>query len=213
MQLRTTLYTEQAKRMPQSGKHVIGQFDANHMVVYQAYKPSIGKYASQANQLGGSEYSFTRMSWIKPNFLWMMYRCGWATKLDQESVLALWLKREYFEQILATAVHSSYKPGREPSEKEWKQKLANSDVCLQWDPDHAPYGNKLNRRAIQLGLRRETLQRFATEWIVEIQDITNFVVAQRKCLETRRLDQLIVPEEDVYLITNPDSIQNLGMIN
>ncbi|MFT5999906.1 MAG: hypothetical protein ACI81P_002365 [Neolewinella sp.] len=35
-------------------------------------------------QLGGPAFSYQRMSWIKPNFLWMMYRCGWAKKQDQE---------------------------------------------------------------------------------------------------------------------------------
>jgi len=24
-----------------------------------------------------------RMTWIKPNFLWMMYRSGWASKKNQ----------------------------------------------------------------------------------------------------------------------------------
>ncbi|MBQ1688320.1 MAG: DUF4291 family protein [Lachnospiraceae bacterium] len=28
----------------------------------------------------GSHFSMNRMSWIKPSFLWMMYRCGWGTK-------------------------------------------------------------------------------------------------------------------------------------
>ncbi|WP_425365083.1 DUF4291 family protein [Eubacterium ruminantium] len=28
----------------------------------------------------GSHFSMNRMSWIKPSFLWMMYRCGWCGK-------------------------------------------------------------------------------------------------------------------------------------
>ncbi|MFM7854759.1 MAG: DUF4291 family protein [Flammeovirgaceae bacterium] len=27
--------------------------------------------------------SLNRMTWMKPNFLWMMYRSGWATKHNQ----------------------------------------------------------------------------------------------------------------------------------
>jgi hypothetical protein len=29
------------------------------------------------------------MTWIKPSFLWMMYRCGWGAKEGQESVLVV----------------------------------------------------------------------------------------------------------------------------
>ena len=54
------------------------------------------------------------MSWIKPNFLWMMYRCGWATKEGQEVVLALWLRRAGFNELLASAVPSSHDPHRYP---------------------------------------------------------------------------------------------------
>jgi hypothetical protein len=31
--------------------------------------------------------------------------------------------------------------------------VARSEVRLQWNPDHDPTGNKLERRALQLGLR------------------------------------------------------------
>ncbi|HBY80241.1 MAG TPA: DUF4291 domain-containing protein, partial [Cyanobacteria bacterium UBA11148] len=70
---------------------------------------SIGHFAAQHGYFGG-EFSLKRMSWIKTNFLWMMYRSGWGTKADQEVVLAIWLKRSAFEEILAAAVPSSYVP-------------------------------------------------------------------------------------------------------
>jgi hypothetical protein len=70
---------------------------------------------------------------------------------------------------------------------------------LQWDPDHNPYGTKLERRAIQLGLRGEVLRQFATDWIV---DITPFAAAQRKYVEARELDKLTVPVERVYLVAD-----------
>ena len=37
------------------------------------------------------------MSWIKPNFLWMMYRCGWAAKENQKSVLAISINKTDFD--------------------------------------------------------------------------------------------------------------------
>ena len=44
------------------------------------------------------------MSWIKTNFLWMMYRSGWACKPGQERVLAVRITREGFDSILAKAL-------------------------------------------------------------------------------------------------------------
>lgn len=44
------------------------------------------------------------MSWIKTNFLWMMYRCGWCTKKNQERVLAVRITREGFDTILSKAL-------------------------------------------------------------------------------------------------------------
>ncbi|WP_458785448.1 DUF4291 family protein [Vallitalea sediminicola] len=30
----------------------------------------------------GSSFKLNRMTWVKPSFLWMMYRSGWAKKPD-----------------------------------------------------------------------------------------------------------------------------------
>ena len=99
------------------------------------------------NRFGGDRFSYDRMSWIKTNFLWMMYRCGWCTKKGQERVLAVWITREGFDAILSKAL-----TGHDERERGLNQK---SPVRLQWDPDHAPCGGQERRRAIQLGLRNE----------------------------------------------------------
>jgi hypothetical protein len=148
----TEPYLAQVGRWPRTGRHILAQFDAETVVVYQAYKPSIGRFAAEHGSFGG-EFSFTRMSWIKPNFLWMMYRSGWGTKEGQEVTLAVTLRRTAFDAILAGAVHSTFVPEVYGSRSEWEQALARSAVRLQWDPDHSPTGAKLERRAIQLGLR------------------------------------------------------------
>jgi hypothetical protein len=45
--------------------------------VYQAFKPAIGRYAVAHQRFTGCpDYSVTRMTWIKTNFLWMMFRCA-----------------------------------------------------------------------------------------------------------------------------------------
>src|SRR6185503_10472687 len=129
------------KRWPVAGRHIMAQFNAETVVVYQAYRPAIGRYAAQHQHFGG-EFSFSRMSWIKPNFLWMMYRSGWGTKEGQEITLAVRLRRKAFGEILQQAVLSSYVPEVYLSQDNWKKRLAESLVRLQWDPDHDPCGKK-----------------------------------------------------------------------
>jgi hypothetical protein len=50
------------------------------------------------------------------------------------------------------------------SREEWQDQVKESSVRLQWDPDHDPFGNKLERRAIQIGLR-EILLNFLLKMI------------------------------------------------
>ena len=178
MKLIVEPYVAQQEHWPAAGRHILAQFDTQTVVVYQAYRPSIGRYAATHGRFGG-EFRFSRMSWIKTNFLWMMYRSGWGTKAEQEVVLAIWLMRAAFDEILERAVHSSFVPEVYTHEAHWKQALAESSVRLQWDPDHDPAGTWLERRAIQLGLRDAMLQKYAYEWIADIEDISEFVAQQR----------------------------------
>lgn len=194
--MKTESYEAQTARWPTSGRHILAQFDDESVVVYQAYRPSIGNYAATNGDFLGGGFSLERMSWIKPNFLWMMYRCGWAEKEGQEVVLAITLRRTAFDEILAAAVPSSHDPRRYATPEDWKLAVQRSDVRLQWDPDHGPGGQPLARRAIQLGLRGQVLAQFAKPWLLGIEDITRFVREQHAVY--RRGDVLVTPREDVY---------------
>lgn len=195
--LRLEPFQAQAARWPTAGRHVLAQYDDDSVVVYQAYKPSIGRFAAERGYFGGS-FSLSRMSWIKPNFLWMMYRCGWATKEKQEVVLAVWLARDAFDRILSLAVPSTFWDHVYPDRAAWQADVARSDVRLQWDPDHDPHGTPVTRRAVQLGLRGDALARYAREWIRRIEDITPFVREQHQRLQAEGPAALTLPQEQVY---------------
>jgi Domain of unknown function (DUF4291) len=201
MNLETEPYLDQLARWPTSGKHILAQFDDTSIIVYQAYCPAIARFAVK-NQRFGGKFSFERMSWIKPNFLWMMYRSGWASKQDQEHILAIRIPRTCFDQLLREAIASSFRASGFALEAEWNAAIARSEVRLQWDPDHDPAGNKQERRAVQLGLRGETLEKFGHEWIVEIQDITAFVKEQAH----RSHKELLLPREEVYEVYHADQV-------
>ncbi len=194
--LKITPYAEQALTWPQSGRHILAQFDDDSIVVYQAYRPAIACFAVEHQHFGG-EFSFSRMSWIKPNFLWMMFRSGWACKEGQEHVLAVRLKRSFFDEVLEASVASSFAGSRYDSHGKWQGAVAQSDVRLQWDPDHDPNGHCLERRAVQLGLRGETLRRFGQTELVGIEDVTPFVIEQREFLK-EGFKGLHTPDEQIY---------------
>lgn len=194
-------YLEQRARWPAEGRHILAQFDDESVVVYQAYRPEIGLDAAAHGRFGPA-WSRERMSWIKPNFLWMMYRSGWAEKPGQEVVLALWLRRAGFDRILADAVPSAHDDDAVTREQ-WQAAIKRSDVRLQWDPDHGPGGAPERRRAIQLGLRGAVLRSFADEWLLAVEDVTPLVRAQRDHARAPRLDALMLPAERVYPVADP----------
>jgi hypothetical protein len=129
----------------------------------------------------------------------MMYRCGWATKPGQEMVLGLRIRRRFFDQVLASAVASTWRPAQYPTREEWKAAVEASDVRLQWDPDHDPLGAPLERRAVQLGLRGSTLKAFAADELLEVIDMAPFVHAQRPlALALARDGGMRMPVERIY---------------
>ena len=197
MKLSTERYVDQVATWPSEGRHILAHYDADSIMVYQAYRPSIGEYAIRHHKFGG-DFSYARMSWIKPNFLWMMYRSGWGTKEGQETTLGLRLRLEFFDSILAQAVASRYQSAH-ASREEWKASLASSNVRLQWDPDHHPFGNALARRAIQLGLRGPVLEEFGKRELIEIIDMTEYVSEQRALLSRVGIGVLRTPVERVYV--------------
>jgi hypothetical protein len=195
----TARYRDQSAIWPASGQHILAHYDDTSVIVYQAYRPSIGKYAVEHQHLGGPDFSLSRMSWIKPNFLWMMYRSGWGTKEGQEITIGLRLTTRFFESILEQAVPSAFDERLFANHAEWKASVAESEVRLQWDPDHSPTGAKLERRAIQLGLRGEMLRRMTRDELLEVIDFAEFVRRQRAFIDSADQDQLETPSERAYI--------------
>lgn len=203
--LPTASYAEQSQRWPSSGRHILAHFDAETIVVYQAYNHAIGSHAVSHGRFGG-DFSYSRMSWIKPNFLWMMYRSDWGQAQGQEVVLAVRIKRRFFDSLLEQAVASSFGASLLPNRADWQAAVDRSDVRLQWDPDHLPTGAKCERRAVQLGLRGAALEAYGRNEMVEIIDMSSFVAAQRAYASTWQDGRLMTPIEHVYDVQGAESV-------
>lgn len=194
MNLQTIPYHSYEKELPQEGSFILGQRRADNIFVYQAFNDRIADYAIANQKFGGQDYSFNRMTWIKPNFLWMMYRSGWAEKdSNQKRILAIEMSFEGFKELLTDGILTSYDKSF-GDEQTWREQLNNSNVRIQWDPDHDYKGDKLNRRAVQIGIKNDALHKFNNEFIKSIQDITGFVKEQKAQIDNHHKDFLVIHE-------------------
>ncbi|MFI9213226.1 DUF4291 domain-containing protein [Streptomyces sp. NPDC053253] len=141
------------------------------VTVYQAYRPEIGLPAARDGRFPAA-WKRDRMTWIKPSFLWMMYRCGWGLKEGQETVLAVEITREGFEWALRNSCLSHYVRGHHPDQASWKRQLRQAPARVQWDPERDPHLRPLPHRSLQLGLSGEASRRYADEWTVSVTDVT-----------------------------------------
>ena len=206
-------YIDQSKRLPKTGRQIIGSIEQDNIIVYQAFNAAIADYAVEHQKFGGNSYSFNRMSWIKPGFLWMMYRSGWATKEYQEKILAITLLVNHVKTILSQATISSYDEQMYASKEEWKSELDRTSVRLQWDPDHNPFGVKQERKAIQIGMKGDILKQFCTDWIIAIDDITSFVKTAYEKVQSNNIEDLMIPYEEILVLEDEDLEKRIGIIN
>ena len=143
--------------------------------------------------------------------LWMMYRAGWASKEHQQKILAITLPISHFKTILSNATISSYTDELFESHDEWKHELEKTEVRLQGDPDHDPFGNKQERKAIQLGMKGNMLKQFCTEWITKIEDITDFVQGEYEKVKANNINDLNIPFEELIVIDDEKINNRIGI--
>ena len=141
--------------------------------VYQAYGADIAIPALTAGRFV-APFSTRRMTWIKTSFNWMMYRSGYATKSRQEFVLGIDITRTGFEWALRHASLSSYLPGFHSSFDDWKRAIETMPVRIQWDPERDWRLQPIaGRKAIQIGLSGDAVDRYVNDWIIRIEDATS----------------------------------------
>jgi hypothetical protein len=185
------------------------EYDDQKITVYQAFNKIIAQSAVYHQTFVSPPFKKERMTWIKPSLLWMMYRSGWATKKDQEHILAIKIKREGFEWALQNSCLSHFDDLVHSSFDDWKIKLTNSPVRIQWDPEKNILLQPLLYRSIQIGLAGFAVERYVTEWIVEITDIThNCKIIHKMVNENQlKLAQELLPLERPYPLPENIALQ------
>jgi len=186
--------------------------------VYQAYSSTIAVPAVREQKLDASPaFKVGRMTWVKPSFLWCMYRSGWSYKdANQERILAIEMSREGLGQLVRCSVGAMGRDrpgagagagrtkvgvdGKVETETETetgtgtgigkekeKEEKEKANVRFQWDPERDVRLGRLPHRSLQLGISSGMVQRWIDEWIVRIEDVTE---------DVRRLHALIENEGD-----------------
>lgn len=184
-------------------KQIRAKFDNETIRVYQAYNNAIANEAIKTGRFVSPPFKLDRMTWIKPSFLWMMYRCGWGRKDEgQCRILAIDITRTGFEWALK---HSclSHRPESMPHE-DWVDVKNSYPVRIQWDPERDIELNKLEYRSIQIGLSGIAVEKYVHDWIVNITDITKMVHSTHYLLQTGQMDAAIemIPVEEVYNVSD-----------
>ncbi|MFO1368625.1 MAG: DUF4291 domain-containing protein [Marinagarivorans sp.] len=163
-------------------------YDDKTVRVYQAYSDSIADSALAHGTFVSPPFKMSRMTWIKPSFLWMMYRSGWGKKDEgQKRILAIDITREGFEWALAHSCSSHRDPTM--SNEEWNEFKNNSPVRIQWDPERDLFLQPLEHRAIQIGLSNEAIELYVNEWIQKVTEVTPLAHEIRSLVQVGELNE------------------------
>lgn len=174
-------------------------YDDATIRVYQAYSHPIAEAALAHQTFISPPFSMSRMTWVKPSFLWMMYRAGWGDKDDgQRRILAIDIDRAGFEWALENSCASHPDPGM-PAEA-WEAKKARCPVRIQWDPERDLRLNPLGHRSLQMGIGGDAVKRYVNDWIQRITDITTDAQAIKALVDTGDLSAAaaLLPAERPY---------------
>lgn len=132
----------------------------------------------------------------------MMYRSGWGMKdPGQKRILAVDLSHEGFKEIINQGILSHYENVHDINNMdEFKLKIKNPDVVIQWDPERDILLNKLNYRTIQIGLRNIAVQKYCTEWVLNITDVTERSQEIKLLIDSNRIEseKKLLPKENIY---------------
>jgi hypothetical protein len=175
-------------------------YDDKNIFVYQAFNKAIASSACSAQTFVAPPFKLDRMTWIKPSFLWMMYRSGWASKENQERILQVKITRTGFQWALENSCLSHFDAKLYQSEESWRAVLHEAPVRVQWDPEKDLLLRALPGKSIQIGLTGIAAKKYISEWIVNIEDITEQCKYIESIIKGGDIDMAkkLIPAEQAY---------------
>ena len=157
------------------------------------------------------------MTWIKPNFAWMLYRAGYGIKdKNQAAILKIKLSHDTIAQILENSVLSHNKDSK-------------GKTRIQWDPARNLFMPTTNKdsdkennlvepakllaikvkdeellKQIQIGINRMDVSKIYVDNILSITDVSELAlqiydIHQSSLLDKTCKDMMIYPREQMYV--------------
>ena len=221
-------YNDSITKLPFKGQFVFGiskttirtkeyifkaskEIRTEYLMVYQACNNAFADFAVE-NQKLEDYFNDSQMNFITPGFLSMMNYCDWANKENMERILAIWITKNDFEELLQESCLTSFDSELYSTEDEWKNELLLKEGKLHWDSDQDLFGNKLERKVIQLELQGKLLEKFGKEMIKNIIDITDFAKEQKNLLDNNQPDKMLLPRERYIYIEDFKFKRKIGII-
>ncbi|WP_299459132.1 DUF4291 domain-containing protein [uncultured Microscilla sp.] len=186
--------------MKQKNKYEIrALYTPEHIALYAAFSSSIANVALKSQQLL-PPFSYDRMTWVKPSYLWMMYRSDWAQKDNMQRILRIWIKRTDWELALKEAILTTPEAHVYNDAKKWRKQLDKARVRVQWDPERDIQNKHLSFKSIQVGIMPSLAETYAKKWIAKIEDVTPLTQHIRSLVVAQQFEQAtqLLPKEQVY---------------
>lgn len=192
-------------------QEIRADYDKDSIVIYQAYNKAIALPAIN-NQKFMSPFSFNRMTWIKPSYLWLMERSQWGLKSNQEHILAVRITREFWDKALSLGVLTHPEKSIHGNADNWQRDFENALVHVQWDPERSIRGAKLTHSSIQVGISRHLIHEYNDSAIITIEDLTPLTRKIYDLKQQGKIDNAkkLLPKERLYPV-NADIAKRLGI--
>lgn len=195
-------YSERLKELPQNGQDIIGYIMKNvniidnappyhgivteYIVLYLVNEKSTAATITESQDLEKPDYSSLKTNSLQLSFLSIMHDYNSRQKENQESVLAIWIKKEVFKEIL-------------------------QKVTPKWNPDYDYFGKELERQTIQLDLNEEDFEKLIKEKIDFVFDLSDFIKEQKQYISQNQIEKLMLPKERIVDFETPELIDEKWM--
>lgn len=188
---------------------IYADYDDEGVFIYQAFKPKIVAVAVELGKFGKG-FGVDRISWIKPSLGWMLRRSKYASKHRMNAIARVKLDHQSWLEILDQSIPTHFDENRFSTEYEWQSALKNSDVIHQWDPERSLKGERLDRQAIQVGLRGDVLKKYKEEYVIGVEDITDLAKKIGYAVKHNQSMPNYTPHEKEYFV-HDDLKDKLGI--
>lgn len=195
-------YSDRLKELPQNEQNIIGYVMKNvdiidnappyhgivteYIVFYLVNEKSTATSIIESQDREKPDYSDLKANLLQLSFLSIMHDYNSRGKENQESVLAVWIKKEAFEEIL-------------------------QKVTPNWNSDYDYFGKELERQTIQLDLKEEDFEKLIKEKIDFVYDVSDFIKEQKQYINQNQIEKLMIPKERIVDFETPDLIDERWM--